>query len=166
MRPPRRSSSASFARSSGYSVTRVRTGTVGASARNSSPSRRVRFATLRTDRSPHRSSYGNDGMSLMWMPAQTTVPPFAVARSAAGTCSPTGANRIAASSSSGAGPAASPAHSAPSSRANRCASSSPARVNANTRLPSCRATWQTMCAAAPKPYSPSRSASPAIRSAR
>ena len=37
-RPARRSSSASLARSSGYSVTSVRTGTRGASARNSSPS--------------------------------------------------------------------------------------------------------------------------------
>uniref|UniRef100_A0A0U1PBP6 Uncharacterized protein n=1 Tax=Mizugakiibacter sediminis TaxID=1475481 RepID=A0A0U1PBP6_9GAMM len=40
-------------------------------------------------------------MSLMWMPAQTTVPPLAVAASAAGTSAPSGANRIAASSGSG-----------------------------------------------------------------
>src|SRR5438874_2053480 len=45
-----------FAASSGYVVTRVRTGTWGASARNSSPSRRVRFATDRIERSRHRSS--------------------------------------------------------------------------------------------------------------
>ena len=31
------------------------------------------------------------------------------------------------------------------------AASSSARVNANTRRPSCTATWQMMCAAAPKP---------------
>ena len=43
-------------------------------------------------------------MSLMWMPAQTTVPPLALARSAAGTSAPTGAKMIAASSSSGGGP--------------------------------------------------------------
>ena len=42
-------------------------------------------------------------MSLMWIPAQTTTPPFAVARSAAGTSAPTGAKMIAASSSSGGG---------------------------------------------------------------
>ena len=40
----------------------------------------------------------------MWMPAQTTVPPFATRRSAAGTSAPTGAKIIAASSSSGGGP--------------------------------------------------------------
>src|SRR3954454_20860306 len=55
-------------------------------------------------------------MSLMWMPAHTTTPPGASARSAAGTSAPTGAKTIAASSSSGAGPIASPAHSAPISR--------------------------------------------------
>ena len=44
-----------------------------------------------------------------------------------------------------------PAHSAPR-RARSCSpASSPGRVNANTRRPSWRATWQTMCAAAPKP---------------
>ena len=87
----------------------------------------------------------------MWMPAQTTVAPFAVARSAAGTSSPTGAKMMAASSSSGAAPSESPAHSAPSSRASSWASVSSARVNAKTRLPWWRATWQTMCAEEPKP---------------
>ena len=58
-------------------------------------------------------------MSLMWMPAQTTTPPGASARSAAGTSSPTGAKTIAASSGSGSSPAP-PAHSAPSPRANAC----------------------------------------------
>ena len=62
-----------------------------------------------------------------------------------------GANTIAASSSSGGAAPESPAHSQPSSRAKRCVAASPARVNANTRRPSCRATWHTMCAAAPKP---------------
>ena len=87
----------------------------------------------------------------MWMPAVTTVAPFAVARSAAGTSSPSGAKMMAASSSSGAGPSESPAHSAPSSRASAWASVSSARVKAKTRLPWWRATWQTMCAEAPKP---------------
>src|SRR5919206_78006 len=85
-------------------------------------------------------------MSLMWMPAHTTTPPGASARSAAGTRAPTGANTIAASSSSGAGPIASPAHSAPSSRANACEAVSSARVKANTRRPWCRATCATMWA--------------------
>ena len=90
-------------------------------------------------------------MSLMWMPAQTTTPPLAVAFKAAGTSCPAGAKMIAASSSSGPGPIESPAHSAPSSRANDCDSSSSARVNANTRRPSWSATWVMMCAAAPNP---------------
>src|SRR5438132_1516851 len=54
MRPSRRRASASFARSSGKVSTEVLTGTLGASARNSSPSRRVRLATETTRRSPHR----------------------------------------------------------------------------------------------------------------
>ena len=87
----------------------------------------------------------------MWIPPQTTLPPLASARSAAGTSSPAGAKISAASSSSGGGPSASPAHSAPSSSANACVSSSPARVNANTRRPWWTATWQMMCAAEPKP---------------
>jgi hypothetical protein len=76
----------------------------------------------------------------MWMPAHTTVPPFAIARRAAGTSSPTGAKMIAPSSSSGGPLGASPAHSAPSSRANACVSASPARVSANTLRPWWRAT--------------------------
>ena len=52
-------------------------------------------------RSPHRSSKGKAGMSLMWMPAQTTIPPGRTAFSVVGTSDPTGANRIAASSGSG-----------------------------------------------------------------
>jgi hypothetical protein len=45
---------------------------------------------------------GNCGMSLMWMPPHTTVPPLRTARSARGTSDPTGAKMIAASNSSGA----------------------------------------------------------------
>ena len=48
-RPSRRRASALFASSSANVSTSVRTGTRGASARNSSPSRRVRFATERSD---------------------------------------------------------------------------------------------------------------------
>src|ERR671936_1217509 len=102
--PLRKRSSASFASSRANVSTSARTGTSGASARNSAPSRRVRFATERKVRSPQRSSYGKEGMSVMWMPAQTTLPPFATARSATGTSSPTGAKMIAASNSSGAAP--------------------------------------------------------------
>src|SRR3989304_3281052 len=40
-------------------------------------------------------------MSLMWIPAQTTLPPLRTARSAAGTSSPAGANRSAAARSPG-----------------------------------------------------------------
>ena len=90
-------------------------------------------------------------MSLMWIPAHTTTPAGASARSAAGTSAPTGAKTIAASSSSGGGPIASPAHSQPSESANACEAVSSARVNANTRRPWWIATWQTMCAEAPKP---------------
>src|SRR5207247_914041 len=84
MRPLRRRSIASFARSSGSVSISTRTGTWGAIDRNSSPSARVRFATERITRSPHSSSYGKRGMSLMWMPAQTTVPPFARTEGAEG----------------------------------------------------------------------------------
>src|SRR5712692_5286170 len=46
-------------------------------------------------------SYGKVGMSLIWIPAHTTVPPFATARSATGTRAPAGAKMIAAFSGSG-----------------------------------------------------------------
>src|SRR3954453_18865749 len=64
---------------------------VGASASSAWPSARVRFATERRVRSPQRIEYGKEGMSDMWMPAHTTVPPLAVTASAAGTSCPTGA---------------------------------------------------------------------------
>ena len=64
-------------------------------------SSRVRLATERTIRSCHRSRYGNDGISLMWMPAHTTIPPGATRDSASGTRAPTGAKMIAASSGRG-----------------------------------------------------------------
>ena len=90
-------------------------------------------------------------MSLMWIPALITRAPFALARSAAGISAPTGAKTIAPSSSSGGASPDEPTHSAPSSRANACVSSSPSRVKANTRRPSWTATWQRMWAEAPKP---------------
>ncbi len=77
----------------------------------------------------------------MWIPPQTTVPPGASARSASGTSAPTGAKMIAASSGSGGGSSEEPAHTAPSSRAKSCASSSPGRVNAYTRRPCQRQIW-------------------------
>src|SRR5712692_612813 len=64
-RPARRSPSAWFASERSYRRILVRTGTVGASARNSRASCRVRFATERTTRSCQSKRYGNDGMSLM-----------------------------------------------------------------------------------------------------
>ena len=73
IRPARRRSSASFASASGKTSTSVRTGTRGASARNSSAVRPRQVGDRAHLRSPQSSSYGKDGMSLMWMPAQTTV---------------------------------------------------------------------------------------------
>ena len=66
----------------------------------------------------------------MWIPAQTTVPPGASVRSAAGTSAPAEAKMIAASSSCGGGSSIAPAQVAPSERANAWVSSSPERVNA------------------------------------
>src|SRR5690606_2389506 len=128
--PSRRSASASFAASSGYAVVSVRTGTRGARARKSSPSRRGRFATERGVRSSHSSRYGIDGTSLMWMPPETTAPPRSTAFSAAGTRAPTGAKSSAASSGSGGASVDAPAQAAPRRRANACPSASPSRVNA------------------------------------
>jgi formyltetrahydrofolate synthetase len=63
--PARRRSSAAFVSARPNGSTCVCTGTRGAICRNSTPSARVRFATDRTLRSPQRSSYGKEGMSLM-----------------------------------------------------------------------------------------------------
>src|SRR3989304_2160932 len=60
-------------------------------------------------------------MSLMWMPAQTTVPPGSTARRATGTSSPAGANRIAASGGSGGASPGAPGPSAPRARGDRLA---------------------------------------------
>src|SRR5439155_636435 len=97
--PTRTLDNASLASAKGKVWTFVCTGTCCARARNPSASCRVTFATQQTVRSPHRSSYGNRGMPLMWIPPQTTVPPFRTALSATGTREPTGAKMIAASSS-------------------------------------------------------------------
>jgi hypothetical protein len=105
-------------------------------------------------------------MSVMWIPAQTTTPPLRTARRASGTTSPAGANTIAASSSTGGASPTAPAQEAPSARANAWPSVSPARVKASTERPSQVATWLTMCAAAPKPNSPTHVGSPANRSER
>ena len=69
-------------------------------------------------------------MSDMWMPPQTTRPPFFTALSAAGTSAPTGAKMIAASSGSGGVSSEPPAQTAPSERAKSCAAVSPLRVKA------------------------------------
>ena len=63
----------------------------------------MRFATERTTRSPHSSEYGIAGMSVMWMPPSTSVPPLASAASASGTSGPTGAKMMAPSSGFGGG---------------------------------------------------------------
>ena len=82
----------------------MRTGTVGASARNSSPSARVRFATERTPLAPEQLVREGRDVAHVDARAHDRCRPCARARSAAGTSSPTGAKMIAASSSSG-GPA-------------------------------------------------------------
>ena len=61
-------------------------------------------------------------MSLRWIPATAKVPPRSSASSAGSTRSPTGANRIAASSGTGGGSAAPCADAAPSSSASSRAS--------------------------------------------
>src|ERR1700680_1018285 len=80
--PSRSLASAVFASSKRKASTSVRTGTRGARAMNSTPSARVRLATERSTRSSQRIEYGKLGMSLMWMPAQTTTPPGPTARKA------------------------------------------------------------------------------------
>ena len=95
--PSRSAASASFASSSGNGFTVVSIGTRAATSMNRTPSFRVRLATLRITRSSQRSRYGNEGMTLMWIPAQTTVPPRSTDFSASTTSGPTGANRITAS---------------------------------------------------------------------
>ena len=100
---------------------RVATGTWGASARNSSPSRRVRLATERTKRSPHRMLVRERGDVAHVDAGADHRPARPSARSAAGTSAPTGAKMIAASSGSGGGSSEPPAQTAPSSRANACA---------------------------------------------
>ena len=100
------------------------------------------------------------------MPPQTTRPPLATAASAAGTRAPTGAKMIAASSGSGGASLEPPAHSASSDSANFWEARSPSRVKAKTRRPCQRQSCATICAAAPKPYMPIRSASPAAFSER
>ena len=69
-------------------------------------------------------------MSVMWMPAHTTVPPGASAFSACGTSSPAEAKMIAASSCSGGCSSLPPAQMAPRLFANVCVRSSPGLVNA------------------------------------
>src|SRR5216117_3841966 len=66
------------------------------------------------------------------MPPQTTIPPFASARSAAGTSGPTGAKTIAASSLSGGISSEPPAHFAPNFFAASWLALSPGRVNAKS----------------------------------
>ena len=83
-------------------------------------------------------------MSLMWMPAHTTMPPFFTASSADTTSEPSLAKMMQASSGSGGRLLLPPAQNAPSERANSCFRESPSRVNTKQRIPMCRASWITM----------------------
>ena len=83
------------------------------------------------------------------MPAIASVPPWSSARSATGTSSPAGANRIAESSGSGGAASAGPAEAAPSSRASSRAFAE--RVSTCTVAPWASATWAATCADAPNP---------------
>ena len=82
------------------------------------------------DARPRAGHTEYEGMSLMWMPAQTTRPPLRTADKAAGTSSPGVAKMIAASRASGGGSSDEPAHTAPSRRANAWLRRSPGRVKA------------------------------------
>ena len=74
-------------------------------------------------------------MSLMWMPAQTTLPPLRTRRSASGTSAPTGAKMIAASISLRRRLADVAGPRGPEIGAKSWPASSPGRVNANTSSP-------------------------------
>ena len=102
----------------------------------------------------------------MWMPAHTTMPPFFTASSADTTSGPSLAKMMHASSVSGGRLPLPPAQHAPSDRANSCFRASPSRVNTKQRMPMWRASWITMCAEEPKPYSPSVFGDPVFRSDR
>ena len=69
-------------------------------------------------------------MSVMWIPAHTTIPPGPVRDSASGTRRPAGAKMIAACSGAGGGSVEAPAHTQPRLRANACFCASPGDVNA------------------------------------
>ncbi len=103
----------------------------------------------------------------MWMPAHTTVPPRVDRTQRGGhQCADRGEDDRRVQRLRWGTASEPPAQTAPISRANSCAAVSPGLVKANTVRPCQRATWAMMCAAAPKPYSPRRRASPAITSAR
>ena len=122
-----------------------------ATRRNSAASPRVRLATDSSCRSSHSKRYGNDGMSLMWMPPQTTRRPCARPAAPRAQARPTGAKMIAASSASGG-----PRRSRRPRRASERAKPAPRIAGSSERehrRPCCRATCAIRCAAAPKPYS-------------
>lgn len=91
------------------------------------------------------------GISLMWIPAQTTRPPLRAAFSATGTRSPAVTKMMAASSSSDGISSDPPAQVVPRLRANACVMTSPGRVKANTDRPCHFAICARIWAAAPKP---------------
>ena len=119
-------------------------------------------------RSSQSSSYGKLGMSLMWIPAQTTVPPFATRAQrgghelAGGREDDRGVELLRRRLVRRARPLAAELERERAARRRRRA-----RTKREERGgPRARATCATMCADAPKPYRPSRSASPARRSER
>ncbi len=139
-------------RASGSVVDRDPRPTRGASARNSTASARVRFATERTTRSPHSRRVrerrdvahvdaGADDRAAGLDGARARA---ARARRPARTGSPRRAARAPARRCRRPTPRRGRARSA-------CAAASPGRVNANTRRPCQAATCAIRCAAAPKP---------------
>ena len=119
----------------------VRTGTCGASARNSSASARVRLATERRPAPPRAARRGRRGCRSCGSRAHTTVPPGARPQRggdqrADGGEDERGVERLRAAPRRRRRPTRRRA-----SARSACAPSSPGRVKANTRRPSWTATW-------------------------
>ena len=96
--PARKWFNASLTSRNRKAVTCATKGMLGASSKNSTALRRVRFATDFIERSPHSNSYSKAEMGLMWISPQIITPPFRMHFKAIGAKAPTGAQRIAASS--------------------------------------------------------------------
>ena len=151
--PLRSRASASFASASGNVSTSVRTGYLG--GEGAGTPRRRRGSGWRPSAAPARprgARTGRTGCRSCGSPRRRRCRPGARAASAPARGRPTGAKiRSRRRAPRAARSSEPPAQTAPSSRANAWPSASPGRVKAKTRRPWCRATWATMCAAAPKP---------------